>query len=141
MIDIKIKLPKDIMMIQIDKPIKQSLFEVAQNIRTDAVMNAPFKSWTLRRSLSVIVEDKWYSATVWTNLIYWPIQEYWWVIEWRNWKNLHFKIWWKWITKKRVTIPWKRYIWKAVEKNTPTIWDIFIKNIKKYLWKNLWKTK
>ena len=137
MIDIKIKLPKDIMMVQIDKPIRQSLFEVAQNIRTDAVMNAPFKSWTLRRSLSVIVEDKWYSATVWTNLIYWPIQEYWWVIEWRNWRNLHFKIWWKWFTKKRVVIPWKRYIWKAVEKNTPTIWDIFIKNIKKYLWKNL----
>lgn len=131
MLSVKVIIPDFIKKIQIDKPIKTTIFQIANDIRTDAVKNAPYKSWTLRRSLSVNLEDKWMTATIWSNLVYARIQEEWWEINWNPY--LHFKIWNRWIKKRKVKIKWKRYLRNAYEKNVVNIQETFRKNFEKYI--------
>jgi len=130
-VSVKIKITDSIMKIQLDKPIKSTIFEIWQNIRTDAVQNAPYKSWTLRRSLSAIYKDKWMTTEVGSNLVYAPIQEYGWEIT----GNLRFKIWKKWVRTRRVRIKPKKYLTRAYNKNIPTIQQTFKKNFDRYITK------
>ena len=123
--------------LKFEKPIKKSIAQVAQNVRTDAIKNAPFKSWTLRRSISIIEKDNWYTNIVWTNVKYASIQEFWGTITAKNKKYLTFKINNKWVRVKSVKIRAKRYFQRAFDDNIKQISDIFNKNINDYLKKNL----
>lgn len=129
----KIDIPEWLNNIKLEKPMKKTLAQVANNIRTDAVKNAPFKSWTLRRSISVIEKDQGLTMEIWTNLVYASILEYWGEIRPTNWRYLHFKIWNKWIKTRRVQIRARRYMGRAFDMNEPTIKTILVNNIKKYL--------
>jgi len=128
---VKIKIPDFIKKIQLEKPIKQTIFEIWNDIRTDAVINAPYKSWSLRRSLSVIVQDKWFTVEVWSNLVYARIQEEWWTINWNPY--LHFKIWNNWIKKRSVRIRWKRFLKNSYDKHKQNIEEKFRQNFENYI--------
>ena len=121
----------------IDMPIKQSIFEISNKVRNAAVINAPFKSWALRKSINYEIYDNWFSTEIWTNLKYAAIQEYWGTIKAKNKPYLTFKIWWKWIRKKQVTIKGSHYFQKTYDKQLWNVQKIFEKNIKLYLNKSL----
>lgn len=95
----------------VDKAIKESLFDAWNLIRWEASRNAPVKSWTLRRSINYQVT--WNKLEVGSNVVYAPIQEFW----WRAWR------WWA------VYIRPKKYITRAIQQNLWRIVKIFETNL------------
>lgn len=110
-------------------PIKKSLWQSAQLVRNTAVDLVRYRTWALRRSITERATDN--SIEVWSDLIYAWIQERWWTITPKNWPYLIFKVWWKRVKTKRVTIKWKPYMKPALERNTDKIVNIFNTNIMK----------
>jgi phage gpG-like protein len=131
MISIEVKAPT----VQTDlrQPINKSLRQSALLVRRDASKNAPFKSGTLRRSLTEKVYSD--SAIVWTNVVYARIHELWWTITPKKWPYLTFKVWWRWVRTKKVTIKARPYLKPALEDNIKAIGRIFAENIVNFIYK------
>ena len=132
MISLKISIPEKLMKDKrFEQELKDTLFEVSQKIRNDAVRNAPYRSWNLRRS--ILAKQEWLKARIGTNVVYARIQEYGWIITPKRRKYLTFKIWWKRVRTKQVRIRWKRYLTRAFYSNRERIKNYFTKSIEKYL--------
>lgn len=112
-------------------PINKSLWQSSLLVRKDASKNAPFKSGTLRRSLTEkVYSDK---AIVWTNVVYARIHELWWTILPKKWPYLTFKVWWKRVRTKKVNIKARPYLKPALEDNISSIGRIFAENIANFI--------
>jgi len=117
MISVEVETPT--IMSDLRVPINKSLRQSALLVRKDASKNAPYKSGTLRRSLT----EKVYSdrAVVWTNVVYARIQELWWIILPKKWPYLRFKVWNRRVTTKKVNIKARPYLKPALEDNIKAI--------------------
>ena len=121
----------------IEDAIEKALLQTTLLIQTTARSSwyAPYKTWTLRKSItSDLSQLKKWTTVVWSDVKYANIQEVWWDIKAKNKPYLHFKINWKWVKVKKVTIKWKRYLRRAFEDNESKILNIINKAIKKELW-------
>lgn len=107
--------------------INKSLWQSSLLVRSDAVKLSPYKTGTLRRSITEKVYDD--KAIVWTNVIYARIHELWWEIKPKTKPYLIFKVWWRFVKTKRVIIKARPYLWPALEKNQDKITKIFSDNI------------
>lgn len=107
--------------------IKKSLRQSAQLVRRSATQKAPYKSWTLRRSIVEFATDN--SIEIWSNLIYAPIHEFGGVIVPVRAKYLTFKVNWKRVRTKKVIMPARPYLWPALDENTNAILQIFRNNL------------
>lgn len=107
--------------------IKKSLRQSAQLARRSATQKAPYKSWTLRRSIVEFATDN--SIEIWSNLIYAPIHEFWWTIVPVRAKYLTFRVNGKRVRTKKVVIPARPYLWPALNENKNAIIGIFTKNL------------
>lgn len=112
-------------------PINKSLRQSALLVRKDASKNAPYKSGTLRRSLT----EKVYSdrAVVGTNVVYARIHELWGTILPKKWPYLRFKVWNRRVTTKKVNIKARPYLKPALEDNIKAIGRIFGENIANFI--------
>jgi phage gpG-like protein len=106
----------------IPKAIKLTLSKVSQDIRSEAVVNSPYKTGTLRRSIMAHIE--WNEAKVGSNLPYARMREYGGIIKPNRKKMLAWKNNWKWYFAKQVTQKGKPYLIPAFEKNTRDIGKI-----------------
>lgn len=129
MISVEVYVPE--IKTDLSEPIKKSLWQSSLLVRTDASKIAPYKTWTLRRSLTEKVYNN--KAIVWTNLVYARIHELWWTILPKNKPYLVFKVWWKLIKTKKVTIKARPYLKPALEKNQDKIGRIFKENIANFI--------
>ena len=81
-----------------------ALRRAADELRNDAVKNAPYKTGTLRRSITIDPPLPTNRVTVGSNLIYSRIQDIGGVIEPKTKKYLTFKIGGQWVRVKKVRI-------------------------------------
>lgn len=89
--------------------IKKSLTQSALLVQWKAVKNAPYETWTLRRSITNEIKKD--TAIIWTNVRYAKVREY--------------------VNKKN---PWRKfYMKRALESSYWKIKQIFTKNIKNVL--------
>lgn len=85
--------------------IEKSLVQSTELIRWKAVRNAPYLTWTLRRSITTkVTMDTW---IIWTNVKYAKVREY------VNKKNPHKKF----------------YMKRALDSSVDKVNQIFLKNI------------
>lgn len=130
-ISIKIKVPKGLSNLSFSFWINKALIKSVNIVRNSAVKNAPYKTWTLRRSITTKVDDlQWF---VWTKIKYAPIHEFWWIIKPKNSKFLKFKINWKRIFAKKVRIPARPYLQPAFFENKEKIKQIFLNELNKLI--------
>lgn len=99
-----------------------TLQKVSQDIRSDAVVNSPYRTGTLRRSIMASIEGD--TAKVGSNLPYARMREYGGVIKPKRKKMLAWKSNGKWYFAKQVTQKGKPYLIPAFEKNTRDITKI-----------------
>lgn len=111
----------------ISPAIKKALYKSVAYVRKKATAKAPYMSGTLRRSLVEKVD--WLKWTVWTNVVYARIHEYWWTIVPKRKKMLAFKVWWKRVFAKKVRIPKRPYMKPAMEESRAKIRSFFEKEI------------
>lgn len=103
--------------------LTKALRQSVTHVRWKAVQKAPYQSWTLRGSIVEKVNNL--VGTVWTNLVYAAIHEYWGTIYPKKWKYLVFQKWWKTIFAKKVRIPKRPYLMPALEESQWQIQDYF----------------
>ena len=129
MISLTVKIPK--INADIQPAITKSLRQSAQLVRRSATQLAPYKTWTLRRSITEFATGN--SIEVGSSLIYARIHELGWIITPKNKPYLVFKIKGKWIRTKKVVIPKRSYLAPALEKNVQAILNIFTNNLSKFI--------
>ena len=117
------------------KIVDSALFDVWLEIQGDAIANAPYKSWNLRRSIAVQkIKD---GIQVWTNLDYGRMQEFGWTIKPKRSKYLTFKINGRWVRTKKVRIKAQPYLRPALfdklDKRQSLFLDIVWDDLVKYL--------
>ncbi len=130
MIKVDLNIPDSLIHLwdSIQEAINISLVRSTEKIRERAVQKAPYKSGTLRRSITTVVKRN--IGIVWTNLKYAAIHEFGWKIKAKTPKWLRFKINGKWIRTKQVVIPKRPYLRPALEESVSDISRIFEQEFK-----------
>jgi hypothetical protein len=107
----------------IKKAINLTLHKTAQDVRSEAVVNAQYKTGTLRRSILSDIQET--QAVVWSNLPYARMREFGWTIVPKRAKMLAWKSGWVWHYAKKVVQKAHPYLIPAYEK--------WVKNVGKVL--------
>ena len=119
----------------VETAIDKAMLKTTLMIQNSAKENAPYDTWTLRRSIqSNLTRLKDGITVIWSPLVYARMQEVWWTILPKKSKYLTFKIGWKWVKTKKVRIKWSRYLERAFEDNKKQILKIMTSAFKKELW-------
>jgi phage gpG-like protein len=111
--------------------LQKALRQSATYVRWKASKKAPYKTWTLRRS--IVEKVSWLRATVWTNVVYARIHEYGWIIRPKKAGRLVFKKNWKLIFAKQVRIPKRPYMIPALQESQWQIRQYFANQIQEFI--------
>ena len=129
MISLTVRIPK--INTDIQPAITKSLRQSAQLVRRSATQLAPYRTWTLRRSITEFATGN--SIEVGSNLIYARIHELGWIITPKNKPYLTFKIKGKRVRTKKVVIPKRPYLTPALKNNVNEILNIFTRNLAQFI--------
>lgn len=129
MISLIVRIPK--IKTNVQPAITKSLWQSAQLVRRTATQLAPYKTGTLRRSVTEYATGN--SIEVGSNLRYARIHELGWVITPKTKPYLVFKYKGRWVKTKRVVIPKRPYLAPALQNNKQEILNIFTRNLTQYI--------